>query len=141
MVFYSIMMQSQNQLTKTKVFSVLQSSLVLSFNLLFSYIDDIYSLYHDICWNKKLLIIRLPVRATPNQEFPYPSMSKTDKMAGGIPWGLCVSHSPFNGADFCGEGTANRFGSPFWNELKIIAWIYWPYIYAKWLSKYTIRIR
>ena len=34
-----------------------------------------------------------------------PSMSKKVKMAGGTPRRLCVSHSPFIGANFCGEGT------------------------------------
>ena len=31
-------------------------------------------------------------------------MSKKDKIADGTP---CVSHSPFNRADFCGEGTGH----------------------------------
>ena len=41
--------------------------------------------------------------ATPNQEIPSMYVEK-DKIADGTP---CVSHSPFNRADFCGEGTGH----------------------------------
>jgi len=80
----------------------------------------------------KQCIITQPVRATPNQDFPS-IMSKKDKMVGGTPKRLCVSHSSFNGADFRGEGTVHfrSFGEQtwqsIWNEHKIIAWSHWPY--------------
>ena len=72
-------------------------------------------------------------------------MSKKDKMADGTSRRLCVSHSPFNGDDFCGEGTGyfslsgEHIYKSIWDEHKIIAWGYWPYIYAEWLSKYTVQ--
>ena len=50
---------------------------------------------------------------------------------------LCVSHSPFNGTKFCKEGMGHfrSSGEQIWNFIqrkhKIIAWGYWPYIYAK----------
>ena len=50
---------------------------------------------------------------------------------------------PLNGADFCGEGmghfksSGEKIWKSIWNECKIIAWIYWPYIYAEWLSNYS----
>ena len=49
-------------------------------------------------------------------------------MAYGTPRILCVSHSPFNVADFCGEGTGHFKSSGeqiwklIWNEHKIMAW-------------------
>ena len=55
------------------------------------------------------------------------------------------SYSPFNGAGFCGEGkdyfrsSGEHTWKSIWNEHKIIAWSYWPYIYAEWLSKYTVQ--
>ena len=50
-------------------------------------------------------VIGLPVKATPNQELPSIYIEKKDKMADETPTRLCVSQSPFNGADFCREGT------------------------------------
>ena len=87
------------------------------------------------------LFVGLPVRATPNQEISSIYVQE-DKMADGTPRRLCVSHSPLNGADFCGEGTGHFRSSgeltrkSIWNEHKIIAWSCWPYFYAEWLSKY-----
>ena len=58
-------------------------------------------------------------------------------MAEGTPRRLCVSHSPFNAADFCGEGTGHFSSSgehiwkSIWNEHEIITWSIWPYIYAE----------
>ena len=40
------------------------------------------------------------------------SMSRKDKMADGTPRRLCMSHSPFSGANFCREGTGH-FRSSF----------------------------
>ena len=76
------------------------------------------------------------MRATPNQEIPL-AMSEKDKMADGTPWKLCVSHSPFNGDDFCREGMGHFRSSgkqtwkSIWNEHKIIVWSHWPYIYVE----------
>ena len=67
-------------------------------------------------------------------------MSKKDKMADRTPRRLCVSHFPFNGANFDGEGmghfrlSGKQAWKLIWNERKIIVWSYWPYIYAEWLS-------
>ena len=73
------------------------------------------------------------------------SLFKNDKMADGLPWRRYVSHSHFNGANFCWEGKGH-FGSSgeqiwksIWDEHKIITWSYWSYIRAEWLSKYSIR--
>ena len=73
------------------------------------------------------------------------SLFKNDKMADGSPGRRYVSHSHFNGANFCWEGKGH-FGSSgeqiwksIWDEHKIIAWSYWSYIRAEWLSKYSIR--
>ena len=52
------------------------------------------------------LIIGLPERATPSQEMGCVYVEK-DKITDGARRGLCVSHSPFNGADFCVEGTGH----------------------------------
>ena len=57
------------------------------------------------------------------------------KIVDGSPRSRCMSHFPFNGADFCGEGTGHFRSSceciskSIWKEQKIIAWSYWPYIY------------
>ena len=73
------------------------------------------------------------------------SMSKKDKMVDDAPRRLCKYHPHLNGANFCGEGTSHFRSSGgqiwklIWNEQKIVAWSYGPYIYAKWLSKYSIR--
>ena len=51
-----------------------------------------------------LIIIGLPVRATQSRKMEATSsVQQNDKMADGIPRRLCVSHSPFNGADFWEE--------------------------------------
>ena len=77
------------------------------------------------------LFVGLPVRATPNQEISSICVQE-DKMADGTPRRLCVSHSPLNGADFCGEGTGHFRSSgeltrkSIWNEHKIIAWSLGP---------------
>ena len=55
---------------------------------------------------QKFLVIGLPMRVTPNQEIPL-AMSKEYKMADETPRRLCVSHSPCDGANFCGEGTGH----------------------------------
>ena len=71
---------------------------------------------------------------------------KKDKMADGTPRRLCVSHSPFNGADFCGEGmghfrsSGEHIWKSIWNEHKIITWSIWPYIYAEWLLNFFRRV-
>ena len=91
----------------------------------------------------KSLIISLPVRAKPNQEMrsTFFLCQKKDKMADGHPWRLCVSHSPFKGSDFCEERTGNfrasgkQIWKSVWNEHKIIAWSYWPYIYVELLFR------
>ena len=64
------------------------------------------------------------------------SMSKKDKMAGGSPRRFCVSHSPFKGADYCGEKLgrgrvisgrlANRFGSRFGTNTKLLRGVIGP---------------
>ena len=46
------------------------------------------------------------MKATPIQEIPFIYVKK-DKMVDGTHRRLCVSHSPFNGADFCGQGTGH----------------------------------
>ena len=58
------------------------------------------------------------------------SMSKKDKIADGSLRRFCVSHSPFKGADYCGEKLgrgrvisgrlANRFGSRFGTNTKLL---------------------
>ena len=70
---------------------------------------------------------------------------KKDKMAAGLPRRRCVSHPYFNGANFFWEGKGH-FGSSgeqiwksIWDEHKIIAWSYWPYVCAECLSKHIIR--
>ena len=81
-------------------------------------------------------IIGLPVSATPNQERLL-AMPQKDKMGDETLRRLCVPHSPFIGADFCGEGTGHFQSSSeqtwklIWNKHKIIALGYWPYIYAE----------
>ena len=46
------------------------------------------------------------------------SVQQNDKMADGTPRRLCVSHFPFNGADFCGEGTGHfrSSGKTIWES-------------------------
>ena len=81
-------------------------------------------------------IIGLPVRATPNQEILL-AMPQKDKMGDENLRRLPVPHSPFIGADFCGEGTGHFRSSSeqtwklIWNKHKIISFGYWPYIYAE----------
>ena len=61
-------------------------------------------------------------------------MSKKDKMGDGTPRRLCMSHSPFNGAVFRRKGTgyfrsfSKLVWKSIWNEHKIIACSYWPYM-------------
>ena len=68
------------------------------------------------------VIIGMPVRAMPNQE-ANSFYVKRDKMVDGTPRRLCMSHSPFNGANFCGEvipsHLVNRFGSWFGTNNKL----------------------
>ena len=72
-------------------------------------------------------------------------MSKKYKMADVTPRRLCVSYFFFNGTDFWREGagyfmlSGEKIWKSIWNEHKIIAWSYWLYIYAEWLSKYSIQ--
>ena len=64
------------------------------------------------------------------------SMSKKDKMADGSPRRFCVSHSPFKGADYCGEKLgrgrvisgrlANRFGSRFGRNTELLRGVIGP---------------
>ena len=82
------------------------------------------------------VIIGMPVRAMPNQE-ANSFYVKRDKMVDGTPRRLCMSHSPFDGANFCGEETDHSKSSGeqiwklIWNKQKIIVWSHWPYIYDK----------
>ena len=81
-------------------------------------------------------IMGLPV--APNYGTCFLRRKKKTKMADSSLRRRCVSHSPFSGADFCGEGTGN-FRSPgepiwksIWNENKFILILlrsYWPYMY------------
>ena len=81
-----------------------------------------------------------------SQLWNEPSLSKKDKMVDCSPRRHCVSHSPYNGADFCEEGighlrqSSEQIWKSIWNEHKIIEWSYQPYMYihAKLLSKYSI---
>ena len=87
----------------------------------------------------------IPSEGNTNQEIPL-AKSKEDKMADGTPRMLCMSHSPFNGADFCGEEmghfrssgeqTGNRFGT---NTKLLCGGIGPIYTYTEWLSKYSIQ--
>ena len=75
----------------------------------------------------------------PIMECAFSVGKKKTKMEDSSPRRRCVSHSPFGGADFCGEGTGN-FRSPgepiwksIWNENKFVLILlrsYWPYMYA-----------
>ena len=64
-------------------------------------------------------------------------MPKKNKMVDGAPRRLCKYHPSLNGADFCGEGmghfrsSGGRIWKLIWNEHKIVAWSYGPYIYTK----------
>ena len=57
---------------------------------------------------------------------------RKDKRADGTPRILCVSHSSFNKADFCGEGTdhfrlsGNRFKSRFGTNTKLLLGVIGP---------------
>ena len=67
----------------------------------------------------KLIIIGLPIRATLSRKMEATSsVQQNDKMVDGTPRRFCVSHSPFNGADFCGEGTGNfrSSGETIWES-------------------------
>ena len=70
---------------------------------------------------------------------------KRDKTVDVTPRRLFMSHSPFNGANFCGEETGHskspgkQIWKLIWNKQKITVWSYWPYIYDEWLSKYSIQ--
>ena len=68
------------------------------------------------------------------------SMPKKDKMVDGAPRKLCVSHPHFMGLILArrGRSSGEQTWKLIWNEHKIIAWSYWPYIYTEWLSKYSI---
>ena len=66
----------------------------------------------------KLIIIGLPVRATPSRKMgATSSVQQNAKIADGTPRRLCVSHSPSMGPIFAGRGLvisgrlAKRFGS------------------------------
>ena len=93
----------------------------------------------NICYG---IIIGLPVRATPNQD------KKKGKMRTKLPEGFACPIPASMGPFFAGrkrvisDCLANRlYWESIWNEHKIIACRYWPYIYAEWLSKYSIRWR
>ena len=49
------------------------------------------------------LLLGCPWRQRPFKKY-LPSTSKKDKIADGAPRRPCLSHFPFNRADFCGEG-------------------------------------
>ena len=90
------------------------------------------------------------MRATPNQKMEVASsVQQKDKMAGGTPRNLCMSHSvgngTWNGANFCRVGTGHfrssgeqNWKSIFWGKHKIIAWSYSAYICGESVSKYSI---
>ena len=90
-----------------------------------------------------------PVRATPNQKMEAASsVQQKDKMAGGTPRKLRMSHSVGNGtwnvANFCRVGTGHfrssgkQIWKSIWGEHKIIAWSYSAHIYAESVSNYSI---
>ena len=58
----------------------------------------------------------------------------------GAPRKLCVSHPRFMGLILAwrGRSSGEQTWKLLWNEHKIIAWSYWPYIYTEWLSKHSI---
>ena len=65
-------------------------------------------------------IIGLPVRATSNQEMSRVYVQKKkDKMADRAARSLCMSHSRFNVADFCREGTGHfrSSGGQIWKSV------------------------
>ena len=70
------------------------------------------------------------------------SVQQKDNMVVGTPRRLCMSHSSCNEANFCRKGCSHFRSSGeqiwklIWNECKIIAQSYWPYMYTKWLSKF-----
>ena len=78
-----------------------------------------------------------------------PSVSKKYKLANGTPRSFaCPIMAPLQWGWFCLEGTVHFMSSSceqIWksirNEHKIIAWSYWLYVYAEWLSKYSLRMR
>ena len=81
-----------------------------------------------------ILFVGLPLRAMPNHKLGHNYVKTKDQMVDRSLRRLCVSHSPFNGADFCREGTSHfrssgkQIWKAIWNLHKIIAWSYWPYI-------------
>ena len=78
-----------------------------------------------------------------------PSVSKKYKLANGTPRSFaCPIMAPLQWGWFCVEGAVHFMSSSceqIWksirNEHKIIAWSYWLYVYAEWLSKYNLRMR
>ena len=78
----------------------------------------------------RLFFIGMPV--APNYRIGL--LRRKKKMADGSPTRRCMSHSPFNGADFCEEGTGNSRSSgeqiwkSIWNEHKLLRGSYLPYI-------------
>ena len=73
------------------------------------------------------------------------SMSKETKWWMELPEGFACPIPSFNEANFCGEETGHskscgeQIWKLIWNKQKIIAWSKRPYIYDKWLSKYSIQ--
>ena len=103
----------------------------------------------DLSSCRKWFIIGPPLTATPNQDLPSIYVEKIQIGERNSQELLRVpSWPPCNGADFASRGRAGHFMSSckqIWksirNEHKIIAWSYWPYVYAEWLSKYSLRMR
>ena len=88
--------------------------------------------------------IGLPVRATPNQEITFVYVKKRQNGGRNCHKALRVPF-PLQWGRFCGEGkdyfrsSGEHIWKSFWNGHKIIAWSYWLYIYAEWLSKYIVQ--
>ena len=66
-------------------------------------------------------------------------------MADGTLRKLCMSHSPVNGADFCGRGQvisgrlANRLGSRFGTNTELLRGVNWPYVYVAVFDEFSLR--
>ena len=88
--------------------------------------------------NPNFVIIGQPLRATPNEELPSIYGGRDSQKAFRVPFLL-------QWTDFWREGagyfmlSGEQIWKSIWNEHKIIAWSYWLYIYAEWLSKYSIQ--
>ena len=92
----------------------------------------------DVKRNPNFVIIGQPLRATPNEELPSIYGGRDSQKAFRVPFLL-------QWTDFWREGagyfmlSGEQIWKSIWNEHKIIAWSYWLYIYAEWLSKYSIQ--